>query len=201
MTLPAARQFRCIDAHTCGNPVRLVVEGTPALEGDTMLDRRAHFLAEYDWIRTALMYEPRGHAMMSGSMLYPATRADCDIGVLFIETSGCLPMCGHGTIGTVTIAVEKGLVYALAQPLVDRFGVAGGRGFTALLGLLTAVGAARLAARSAPGKGAASAALIAFLLIAVNVYQVYFTTIKINHILHICGFSYRLWWYKQTTIN
>jgi 4-hydroxyproline epimerase len=110
MTLPAARQFRCIDAHTCGNPVRLVVEGTPALEGDTMLDRRAHFLAEYDWIRTALMYEPRGHAMMSGSMLYPATRADCDIGVLFIETSGCLPMCGHGTIGTVTIAVEKGLV-------------------------------------------------------------------------------------------
>lgn len=75
-----------------------------------MLDRRQHFIAEYDWIRTALMYEPRGHAMMSGSILYPSSRDDCDIGVLFIETSGCLPMCGHGTIGTVTIAVENRLV-------------------------------------------------------------------------------------------
>jgi 4-hydroxyproline epimerase len=75
-----------------------------------MLDRQQHFIAEYDWIRTALMYEPRGHAMMSGSILYPSTREDCDVGVLFIETSGCLPMCGHGTIGTVTIAVENGLV-------------------------------------------------------------------------------------------
>ena len=109
-TKPRARTFRCIDAHTCGNPVRLVVEGGPRLEGDTMLDRRAHFLRDYDWVRTALMFEPRGHALMSGSILYPSTRADCDIGVLFIETSGCLPMCGHGTIGTVTIAVERGLV-------------------------------------------------------------------------------------------
>ena len=75
-----------------------------------MLDKRAHFLAEYDWIRTALMFEPRGHAMMSGSMLYPSLRDDCDIGVLYIETSGCLAMCGHGTIGTVTVAIEKGLV-------------------------------------------------------------------------------------------
>jgi 4-hydroxyproline epimerase len=77
-----------------------------------MAERRQHFLREYDWIRTALMFEPRGHAMMSGSILYPSTREDCDIGVLFIETSGCLPMCGHGTIGTVTIAIEHGL----AQP-------------------------------------------------------------------------------------
>lgn len=75
-----------------------------------MLDRQQHFVAEYDWIRTSLMYEPRGHSMMSGSILYPTLREDCDIGVLFIETSGCLPMCGHGTIGTVTIAIEKGLV-------------------------------------------------------------------------------------------
>ncbi len=110
MATPRARTFRCIDAHTCGNPVRLVAEGGPRLEGDTMLDRRAHFLREYDWVRTALMFEPRGHALMSGSILYPPTREDCDIGVLFIETSGCLPMCGHGTIGTVTIAVERGLV-------------------------------------------------------------------------------------------
>ena len=110
MTQPKPAQFHCIDAHTCGNPVRLVYRGAPPLEGDSMLDRQQHFLAEYDWIRTALMYEPRGHAMMSGSILYPSDRADCDIGVLFIETSGCLPMCGHGTIGTVTIAVENRLV-------------------------------------------------------------------------------------------
>ena len=75
-----------------------------------MMERRAHFLAEYDWIRTGLMFEPRGHDMMSGSILYPPTREDCDIAILFIETSGCLPMCGHGTIGTVTMAIEHGLV-------------------------------------------------------------------------------------------
>lgn len=75
-----------------------------------MLDRQQHFMAEFDWIRTSLMFEPRGHAMMSGSILYPSNRPDCDIGVLFIETSGCLPMCGHGTIGLVTIAIENGLV-------------------------------------------------------------------------------------------
>lgn len=102
--------FQCIDGHTCGNPVRVVSGGAPRLEGDTMLARRAHFLAEYDWIRTGLMFEPRGHDQMSGSILYPPTRDDCDLGVLFIETSGCLPMCGHGTIGTVTIAIENGLV-------------------------------------------------------------------------------------------
>ena len=102
--------FHCIDAHTCGNPVRLVYNGGPELEGESMLDRQQHFIAEFDWIRTSLMFEPRGHAMMSGSILYPSSRDDCDIGVLFIETSGCLPMCGHGTIGTVTIAVENGLV-------------------------------------------------------------------------------------------
>lgn len=102
-------EFDCIDAHTCGNPVRLVASGGPELEGHSMAARRQHFLREYDWIRTALMFEPRGHAMMSGSILYPSTRDDCDIGVLFIETSGCLPMCGHGTIGTVTIAIEHGL--------------------------------------------------------------------------------------------
>jgi 4-hydroxyproline epimerase len=78
--------------------------------GSTMLERRAHFLAEYDWIRTGLMFEPRGHDIMSGSILYPPTREDCDIAILFIETSGCLPMCGHGTIGTVTMAIENGLV-------------------------------------------------------------------------------------------
>ena len=102
--------FFCLDGHTCGNPVRLVAGGGPILNGATMIEKRAHFLAEFDWIRTGLMFEPRGHDMMSGSILYPPTRPDCDISILFIETSGCLPMCGHGTIGTVTMALEHGLV-------------------------------------------------------------------------------------------
>jgi len=106
----ARNRFFCIDGHTCGNPVRVVTGGGPQLDGTTMLERRAHFLAEYDWIRTGLMFEPRGHDMMSGAILYPSTRDDCDIAFLFIETSGCLPMCGHGTIGTVTMAIENGLV-------------------------------------------------------------------------------------------
>ncbi|ESW62294.1 MAG: hydroxyproline-2-epimerase [Rhodobacter sp. CACIA14H1] len=102
--------FHCIDGHTCGNPVRLVAGGGPRLEGATMLERRAHFLRDYDWVRTGLMFEPRGHDMMSGSILYPPTRPDCDVAVLFIETSGCLPMCGHGTIGTITMGIENGLI-------------------------------------------------------------------------------------------
>jgi 4-hydroxyproline epimerase len=102
--------FPCIDGHTCGNPVRLVTGGAPMLKGATMLERRADFLAHHDWVRTGLMFEPRGHDMMSGAILYPPTRDDCEIGVLFIETSGCLPMCGHGTIGTVTMALEHGLI-------------------------------------------------------------------------------------------
>jgi len=106
----ARHTFVCIDGHTCGNPVRVVVEGGPELKGMTMLEKRSAFLAEYDWIRTGLMFEPRGHDVMSGSILYPPTRDDCDVAILFIETSGCLPMCGHATIGTVTIAIENGLV-------------------------------------------------------------------------------------------
>jgi 4-hydroxyproline epimerase len=106
----ARHSFFCIDGHTCGNPVRLVAGGGPDLQGATMLEKRAHFLAAFDWVRTGLMFEPRGHDMMSGAILYPPTRADCDMAILFIETSGCLPMCGHGTIGAVTLALEHGLV-------------------------------------------------------------------------------------------
>ncbi|NOT51083.1 MAG: 4-hydroxyproline epimerase [Chitinophagaceae bacterium] len=102
--------FECIDAHTCGNPVRLVKKGGPELHGRNMSEKRQHFLKEYDWIRTGLMFEPRGHDMMSGSILYPPHDPANDVSVLFIETSGCLPMCGHGTIGTITIALEEGLV-------------------------------------------------------------------------------------------
>lgn len=104
------QKFDCIDAHTCGNPVRLVKTGGPDLIGDSMSAKRQHFLKEFDWVRKGLMFEPRGHDMMSGSILYPPHDPENDVAVLYIETSGCLPMCGHGTIGTVTIMIEEGLV-------------------------------------------------------------------------------------------
>lgn len=75
-----------------------------------MSEKRQHFLKEFDWIRKGLMFEPRGHDMMSGSILYPPHNPENDFAILFIETSGCLPMCGHGTIGTITIAIEEGLI-------------------------------------------------------------------------------------------
>ncbi len=102
--------FKCIDAHTCGNPVRVVVEGAPDLEGRDMNEKRQHFIKEFDWIRKGLMFEPKGHDLMSGSILYPPLEEKNDMALLFIETSGCLPMCGHGTIGTITVAIEEGLV-------------------------------------------------------------------------------------------
>jgi 4-hydroxyproline epimerase len=102
--------FFCIDGHTAGNPVRLVAGGAPLLRGASMSERRQDFLARFDWIRTGLCFEPRGHDMMSGGFLYPPTQADADVGILFIETSGCLPMCGHGTIGMVTFGLEHGLI-------------------------------------------------------------------------------------------
>lgn len=102
--------FFCIDGHTAGNPVRLVAGGAPLLRGGSMAERRQAFLERFDWIRTGLCFEPRGHDMMSGGFLYPPTQADADIGILFIETSGCLPMCGHGTIGMITFGLENGLI-------------------------------------------------------------------------------------------
>lgn len=102
--------FECIDGHTCGNPVRVVKTSKPPLLGETMNEKRLHFMREYDWMRRGLMFEPRGHDMMSGSMIYPPDDPAHDAAILFIETSGCLPMCGHGTIGTVTIAIEEKLI-------------------------------------------------------------------------------------------
>ena len=93
-----------------GNPVRVVKTGHPPLVGNTMSEKRQHFIKEYDWIRKGLMFEPRGHDMMSGSFLYPPDNPQNDFSILFLETSGALPMCGHGTIGTVTIAIEEELI-------------------------------------------------------------------------------------------
>ncbi|MEO6453995.1 MAG: proline racemase family protein, partial [Ginsengibacter sp.] len=121
----SAKKFFCIDAHTCGNPVRLVAGGAPFLQGNNMSEKRQHFLKEFDWIRKGLMFEPRGHDMMSGSILYPPHDPANDVAVLFIETSGCLPMCGHGTIGTVTIAIEEGLITPKTTGLIRMEAPAG----------------------------------------------------------------------------
>ena len=107
----ARHVFKCIDGHTAGNPVRVVAQGGPELSGKNMSEKRRHFLREFDWIRRGLMFEPRGHDMMSGSIFYPPADPANDLGILFIETSGCLPMCGHGTIGSLTIGLEEGLIH------------------------------------------------------------------------------------------
>jgi len=106
----AARYFSAVDSHTEGMPTRVITGGVPALPGETMLDRKLRFEAERDDLRLLLMQEPRGHGAMSGAILQPPTRPDADWGVLFIEVSGCLPMCGHGTMGVATVLVEAGMV-------------------------------------------------------------------------------------------
>ena len=102
--------FTAVDSHTEGMPTRVVTGGVEALPGDTMLERKLRFEQERDDLRLLLMREPRGHAAMSGAILQPPTRADADWGVLFIEVSGCLPMCGHGAMGVATVLVERRLV-------------------------------------------------------------------------------------------
>jgi len=106
----AARSIAAVDSHTEGMPTRVVVGGVAPIPGATMLERKLHFESELDDLRLLLMREPRGHGAMSGAILQPPTRADADWGVLFIEVSGCLPMCGHGTIGVATVLVETGMV-------------------------------------------------------------------------------------------
>ncbi|MQY12821.1 4-hydroxyproline 2-epimerase [Streptomyces sp. RB5] len=102
--------FHAVDSHTEGMPTRVITGGIGVVPGATMAERRLHFAGHLDHLRTLLMYEPRGHAAMSGAILQPPTRPDADYGVLFIEVSGLLPMCGHGTIGVATVLVETGMV-------------------------------------------------------------------------------------------
>ena len=106
----AKRVFHAVDSHTEGMPTRVIVGGVGVIPGETMLARRDHFVGHLDDVRTLLMHEPRGHASMSGAILQPPTRPVADWGVLYIEVSGCLPMCGHGTIGVATVLVETGMV-------------------------------------------------------------------------------------------
>jgi proline racemase len=116
----AARSIAAVDSHTEGMPTRVVVGGVAPIPGATMLERKLHFEARLDDLRLLLMREPRGHGAMSGAILQPRTRADADWGVLFIEVSGCLPMCGHGTIGVATVLVETGMVEVTEPETVVR---------------------------------------------------------------------------------
>jgi proline racemase len=116
----AARYLAAVDSHTEGMPTRVVTGGVGPIPGATMLERKLHFEAEMDDLRLLLMREPRGHSAMSGAILQPPTRDDADWGVLFIEVSGCLPMCGHGTIGVATVLVETGMVEVRGPETVVR---------------------------------------------------------------------------------
>jgi len=102
--------YTAVDSHTEGMPTRVVTGGVGVIPGSTMNERRLYFIENLDHIRRLLVNEPRGHAAMSGAILQPPTRDDADFGVLYIEVSGCLPMCGHGTIGVATVLVETGMV-------------------------------------------------------------------------------------------
>jgi proline racemase len=112
--------YHAVDSHTEGMPTRVITGGVGVLPGSTMFERRERFVAERDHIRTLLMREPRGHSAMSGAILQPPTRPDADVGVLYIEVSGCLPMCGHGTMGVATVLVETGMVDVTEPETVIR---------------------------------------------------------------------------------
>src|SRR5579884_3371472 len=112
--------LHAVDSHTEGMPTRVITGGVGVIPGATMSERRTHFMQHLDDLRTLLMFEPRGHAAMSGAILQPPTRPDADWGVLFIEVSGCLPMCGHGTIGVATVLVETGMVEVTEPETVVR---------------------------------------------------------------------------------
>ncbi len=122
----ARRVFHAVDSHTEGMPTRVIVGGVGVLPGATMAERRMHMINEGDELRTLLMYEPRGHSAMSGAILQPPTRPDADWGVVYIEVSGCLPMCGHGTIGVATVLVETGMVEVTEPVTTIRLDVPAG---------------------------------------------------------------------------
>src|SRR3954468_1573477 len=122
----SGRTITAIDSHTEGMPTRVVTGGVGVVPGTTMAERREYFMKHLDDLRLFLRTAPRGHAAMSGAILQPPTRADADWGVLFIEVSGCLPMCGHGTIGVATVLVETGMVEVREPETVVRLEVPAG---------------------------------------------------------------------------
>ena len=105
-----------IDAHTAGEPLRLIVDGFPRVQGTTMLERREWVRANCDHLRTALMLEPRGHADMYGALLTEPEHPDSDAGVLFMHNEGYSTMCGHGVIAVTKIALERNLIVVPREP-------------------------------------------------------------------------------------
>ncbi|WP_026703165.1 proline racemase family protein [Salibacterium aidingense] len=105
--------FHTIDTHTGGNPTRTIVSGIPLLQGTTIEEKMLDMKKNHDWIRKLLMFEPRGHDVMSGAVLLEACHPDADVGVIYIETGGYLPMCGHDTIGFCTALIESGKIEAV----------------------------------------------------------------------------------------
>ena len=99
-----------IDTHTAGNPTRNLIAGVPRIEGKTMRDKMAYAEEHLDWLRTAVMMEPRGHSNMSGTIWVEPCHPEADMGILFIDAGGHMPMCGHSTIGCVTAMLESGRV-------------------------------------------------------------------------------------------
>jgi proline racemase len=122
----AARYFAAVDSHTEGMPTRVITGGIGPIPGATMLERKLHFEEHLDELRQLLMREPRGHGAMSGAILQPPARPDADWGVIYIEVSGLLPMCGHGTIGVATVLVETGMVEVTEPETVIRLDVPAG---------------------------------------------------------------------------
>jgi proline racemase len=116
----ALMDFAAVDSHTEGMPTRVITDGLGTVPGGSMQERRLYFEQHLDHLRLLLMREPRGHSAMSGAFLQPSTRSDADWGVLFVEVSGCLPMCGHGTIGVATVLVECEMVSVVEPETVIR---------------------------------------------------------------------------------
>jgi len=114
------RRIQTIDAHTAGEPFRVIVSGYPELEGSTILERRRFALEHHDALRTALMWEPRGHADMYGCVIVPPDSEGADFGILFLHNEGYSTMCGHGIIGITTVVLETGMLPATEPETVIR---------------------------------------------------------------------------------
>ncbi|MDQ7094476.1 proline racemase family protein [Desulfosporosinus sp. PR] len=119
--------IHCIDAHTAGEPLRIVISGLPPLPGKTMLEKRRYMLENYDHLRKLIMLEPRGHSGMYGCILVPAVSEDGDLGVLFTHNEGLSSMCGHGIIGVTKVAIETGMIAAQEGVTVVKIDSPAGR--------------------------------------------------------------------------
>lgn len=110
--------IKTIDSHTMGEATRIVYDGFPELVGETMIEKKNYLMENYDFLRSALILEPRGHRDMFGALLTEPVHDEADFGVIFMDSAGCLNMCGHGSIGTASMLVETGMV-EVTEPYTD----------------------------------------------------------------------------------